>query len=170
MNYETITISNPQDISNYVQNISCTPHFKNGINGASKTIGDNEGNSPSVALAQAYLLEILGYTPKVMSFVLSNNQSPRSMRFVSTAIYGDKDKVYTPGVATPKGLISAGRFAENESELSKMIGKELAGSGYEPKRTETVSLDKLSQDWRENTYPKYALHTLAGIPKVEPYN
>lgn len=151
MTNKNIYVKKPEEIADYIENFKCQPQDYQVVKGAGSTITQGEGNSPSIAVAGAYMLDSIGYPPKVMSFVTSNGLGVKVVKMISTPIYENGD-FYASGVATPNGTIGKNEKASSLEELAAGLHKKLEGKGYTPKHVTIADLNNYNDvvDWRNN--------------------
>ncbi len=151
MKDKNIYVKRPEEIADYIENFKCQPQVYQAVEGAKRTIAQGEGNSPSIAVVGAYMLDSMGHSPKVMSFVTSNGRGVKVVKMVSTPVYENGD-FYASGVATPDGTVGKNEKASCLEELAAGLHKKLEGQGYVPKHVTIANLNNYNDvvDWRNN--------------------
>lgn len=162
---KNIYVNSPEEISDYLESFKCHKQDYQVVEGAKKTIKEGEGNSPSIAVVGAYMLDSIGYQPKVMNFVTSHGLGVKVVKFMSTPVYENGD-IYASGVPTPEGTIGKDTKASSLEELAAGIHKKLEKQGYSPKRVTIDNLNNYDEvvDWRNDE----GSPLLPRLPTAEP--
>lgn len=162
--YKCFTIEGPKDIGTYVSSIRCIPQKQQSVACYSRTTGEDEGNSASIAVVGGAYLEMLGYKPRVMSFI-TNGSSVKDLKFVSTPVYQDENGQYRAiGIATPNGMIGTDASSDSLEGIAEVLSEKIKiSSGKDVKRATIADLTDYDNTvgWRGDDECSHLLYALA---------
>lgn len=163
-------IEKPADIAQIVSDIECHEQSSQSVRSYVKTSTYDRGNSVSIAVLASYYLEVLGFEPMMMNFIVSDKTGIMDVKIMSSPIYKNgTGKYHAVGIATPKGVVKEDIGQDTLEDMAVHLSKKLEEmNGIKTKYATITNLDEHSKviDWRGEDDCSYLMYALPNSKKI----